>query len=73
MSLIVVTGTGHRTANAYESGAANAPLLVIAGCAESLYTTTNTTILQLVAPEHLRGSMAAMRDNAAAAKRYCVP
>ena len=36
------------------------PCLVVAGCAESLYTTTNTTILQLVAPEHLRGSMAAV-------------
>ena len=34
------------------------PLLVVAGTAESLYTTTNTTVLQLVAPEHLRGSMA---------------
>ncbi|MFA7250172.1 MAG: MFS transporter [Dehalococcoidia bacterium] len=37
-----------------------APFLVLAGAAESLYTTTNTTILQLVAPEHLRGSMAAV-------------
>lgn len=36
------------------------PFLVVAGAAESLYTTTNTTILQLVAPEHLRGSMAAV-------------
>ena len=34
------------------------PFLVIAGVAESLYTTTNTTVLQLLAPEHLRGSMA---------------
>ncbi|RLT40825.1 MAG: MFS transporter [Chloroflexi bacterium] len=34
------------------------PFLVIAGTAESLYTTTNTTVLQLVAPDHLRGSMA---------------
>ena len=34
------------------------PFLVLAGTAESLYTTTNTTVLQLVAPEHLRGSMA---------------
>jgi MFS family permease len=32
--------------------------LVLAGTAESLYTTTNTTVLQLAAPEHLRGSMA---------------
>ena len=36
------------------------PFLVVAGIAESLYTTTNTTVLQLVAPEHLRGSMAAL-------------
>lgn len=36
------------------------PCLVIAGTAESLYTTTNTTVLQLAAPEHLRGSMAAV-------------
>lgn len=36
------------------------PFLVIAGCAESLYTTTNTTVLQLLAPEHLRGSMASV-------------
>ncbi len=34
------------------------PFLVIAGAAESLYSTTTTTVLQLVAPEHLRGSMA---------------
>ena len=34
------------------------PCLVVAGTAESLYTTTNTTVLQLAAPEHLRGSMA---------------
>ncbi len=34
------------------------PFLVLAGTAESLYTTTNTTVLQLVAPDHLRGSMA---------------
>ena len=34
------------------------PLLVVAGTAESLYTTTTTTVLQLVAPERLRGSMA---------------
>jgi MFS family permease len=36
------------------------PFLVIAGTAESLYTTTNTTVLQLLAPEHLRGSMASV-------------
>ena len=36
------------------------PLLIIAGCAESLYTTTNTSVLQLLAPEHLRGSMASV-------------
>ena len=36
------------------------PFLVVAGIAESLYTTTNTTVMQLVAPEHLRGSMAAL-------------
>ena len=36
------------------------PFLVIAGVAESLYTTTNTTVLQLLAPEHLRGSMASV-------------
>ncbi len=36
------------------------PFLVIAGVAESLYTTTNTTVLQLVAPERFRGSMAAL-------------
>ena len=34
------------------------PCLVVAGTAESLYTTTNTTVLQLAAPEHLQGSMA---------------
>ena len=36
------------------------PFLIVAGIAESLYTTTNTTVMQLVAPEHLRGSMAAL-------------
>lgn len=36
------------------------PFLVIAGAAESLYTTTNTTVLQLLAPDHLRGSMASV-------------
>lgn len=36
------------------------PFLVVAGAAESLYTTTNTTVLQLLAPEHLRGSMASV-------------
>lgn len=36
------------------------PFLVVAGTAESLYTTTNTTMLQLLAPEHLRGSMASV-------------
>jgi MFS family permease len=36
------------------------PFLVVAGTAESLYTTTNTTVLQLLAPEHLRGSMASV-------------
>jgi len=36
------------------------PFLVIAGAAESLYTTTNTTVLQLLAPAHLRGSMASV-------------
>jgi MFS family permease len=34
------------------------PFLIVAGTAESLYTTTNTSLLQLLAPEHLRGSMA---------------
>ncbi|HZP27277.1 MAG TPA: MFS transporter, partial [Dehalococcoidia bacterium] len=33
------------------------PFLVCAGAAESVYTTTNTSVLQLLAPEHLRGSM----------------
>jgi MFS family permease len=36
------------------------PFLVIAGAAESLYSTTNTTVLQLLAPAHLRGSMASV-------------
>jgi MFS family permease len=36
------------------------PFLVVAGAAESVYTTTNTTVLQLLAPEHLRGSMASV-------------
>ena len=36
------------------------PFLVVAGIAESLYTTTNTTVMQMIAPEHLRGSMAAL-------------
>lgn len=36
------------------------PFLVVAGMAESLYTTTNTTVLQLLAPEHLRGSMSSV-------------
>src|SRR5262249_45670701 len=35
------------------------PFLVIAGIAESVYSTTNTAVLQLLAPDHLRGSMAA--------------
>ena len=33
------------------------PFLVTAGAAESLYTTTNTSVLQLLAPEGMRGSM----------------
>lgn len=33
------------------------PFLVTAGAAESLYTTTNTSVLQLLAPENMRGSM----------------
>lgn len=36
------------------------PFLVLAGIAESFYTTTNTAVLQLLAPERLRGSMAAV-------------
>ncbi|MCX6021115.1 MAG: MFS transporter [Chloroflexi bacterium] len=36
------------------------PFLVLAGVAESVYATTNTAVLQLLAPEHLRGSMAAL-------------
>lgn len=32
-----------------------APFLVLAGAAESLFMTTNQTVVQLLAPEHLRG------------------
>ena len=31
------------------------PFLVLAGAAEALFNTTNQTVLQLVAPDHLRG------------------
>ena len=37
-----------------------APFLVLAGIAEPFYTTTNTAVLQLLAPERMRGSMAAV-------------
>ncbi len=36
------------------------PFLVIAGTAESVYATTSMTVLQLLAPEHLRGSIASV-------------
>ena len=36
------------------------PFLVVAGAAESLYTTTNSSVLQLLVPDHLRGSMASV-------------
>lgn len=36
------------------------PFLVIAGTFETVYTTTNTSVMQLLAPEHLRGSIASV-------------
>ncbi len=39
---------------------ASLPLLVLAGVAESVFNTTNQTVLQLVAPDHLRGRMASV-------------
>ncbi len=39
---------------------ASAPFMVLAGAAESVCNTTNQTVLQLVAPEHMRGRMASV-------------
>ena len=36
------------------------PFLIIAGIFETVYTTTNTSVLQLLAPDHLRGSIASV-------------
>lgn len=36
------------------------PFLVIAGVFETVYTTTNTSVMQLLAPEHMRGSIASV-------------
>ena len=36
------------------------PFLILAGTFETVYTTTNTSVLQLLAPDHLRGSIASV-------------
>lgn len=36
------------------------PLLVVAGMFETVYSTTNTSVMQLLAPEHMRGSIASV-------------